>query len=193
MSKLHFFYAAMSAGKSAHLLQAAFNYEQRGMRVLLLAPNIDTREGGAKITSRLGIERDAISISKTRNLYDLFCNDASVHDSRADAIFVDEAQFLTEQQVLQLTKIVDKFSRPVLAYGLRTDFQGEPFEGSKYLLAWADELVEVKTICKSGRKATMSGRFDESGNRVYKGEQIQVGYNYEPMSRHIFELEKVRS
>ena len=188
MAKLYFFYSAMNAGKSTHLLQSAYNYEQRGMRVLLFLPSIDGRAGEGVISSRIGLSRSARSVDPSSDLYRIV--DEVGHEDGFDAVFVDEAQFLTPAQVLQLTMIVDKVGIPVLTYGLRTDFRGEPFEGSKYLLAWAEELVEIKTVCSSGRKATMSARFHED-TRVYEGEQIEIGYHYQPMARHLFELERV--
>ena len=188
MAKLYFFYSAMNAGKSTHLLQSAHNYEQRGMRPLLFLPAIDGREGRGIISSRIGLSRDAVSIGAEADLYALVGADRAA--APLDAVFVDEAQFLTPKQVLQLTLVVDKYNLPVMTYGLRTDFRGEPFEGSKYLLAWAEELVEIKTVCASGRKATMSARFQD-GERIYEGEQIEIGYHYMPMSRQIFELERV--
>ena len=189
MAKLYFYYSAMNAGKSTTLLQAAHNYEEQGMKVVLLTPIIDDRDGVGTISSRLGIARDALAFDGAFDLY------AEVqkqhHESPVSCVFVDECQFLTDVQVLQLTFICDRLNIPVLCYGLRTDFQGEPFEGSKYLLAWADELGEIKTICTSGKKATMNARMDENGNRVSAGEQISIGHNYVSMSRKEFGLEEV--
>jgi len=189
MAKLYFYYSAMNAGKSTTLLQAAHNYEEQGMKVVLLTPIIDDRAGVGTISSRLGIARDALAFDKA---FDLFAEVQSQHEqSPVSCVFVDESQFLTNVQVLQLTFICDRLNIPVLCYGLRTDFQGEPFEGSKYLLAWADELGEIKTICTSGKKATMNARMDENGNRVSAGEQISIGHNYVSMSRKEFGLEDV--
>ena len=189
MAKLYFYYSAMNAGKSTTLLQAAHNYEEQGMKVVLLTPIIDDRDGVGTISSRLGIMRDALAFDQAFDLY------AEVQkqqrESSVSCVFVDECQFLTDVQVLQLTFICDRLNIPVLCYGLRTDFQGEPFEGSKYLLAWADELGEIKTICTSGKKATMNARMDGNGNRVSAGEQISIGHNYVSMSRKEFGLEKV--
>lgn len=189
MAKLYFYYSAMNAGKSTTLLQAAHNYEEQGMKVVLLTPIIDDRDGVGTISSRLGISRDALAFDKA---FDLFVEVQNQHnESPVSCVFVDECQFLTDVQVLQLTFICDRLSIPVLCYGLRTDFQGEPFEGSKYLLAWADELGEIKTICTSGKKATMNARLDENGNRVLAGEQISIGHNYVSMSRKEFGLGEV--
>ena len=189
MAKLYFYYSAMNAGKSTTLLQAAHNYEEQGMKVVLLTPIIDDRAGVGTISSRLGISRDALAFDTS---FDLFAEMQKQHsESPVSCVFVDECQFLTDVQVLQLTFICDRLSIPVLCYGLRTDFQGEPFEGSKYLLAWADELGEIKTICTSGKKATMNARLDEDGNRVLAGEQISIGHNYVSMSRKEFGLGEV--
>lgn len=189
MAKLYFYYSAMNAGKSTTLLQSAHNYEERGMRVLLFTPNLDSRDGIGVISSRIGLDRPAMTFSQAD---DLFLGIRKEQKKEAiDCILVDEAQFLTSKQVLQLTLITDRFSIPVLCYGIRTDFQGEPFEGSKYLLAWADELVEIKTICRTGRKATMNARLDEQGNRVWTGQQIEVGTHYEALCRKEFLLDRV--
>ena len=189
MAQLYFYYSAMNAGKSTTLLQSAHNYHERGMRALLYTPAIDDRIGGQKIHSRIGITADAIAFSET---YDFF--DALKQMQKNEAVhclLIDEAQFLTALQVLQLTLICDQLSVPVLCYGIRTDFQGEPFEGSKYLLSWADNIVEIKTICRSGKKATMNARLDEDGSRVTEGEQIDIGHHYEALSRKEFHLEEV--
>ena len=189
MAKLYFYYSAMNAGKSTTLLQAAYNYEERGMRVLLYTPVIDDRAGVGNISSRIGLDREAFAFP---NDFDLFVNVQEEHtQSPVACVFVDEAQFLTAKQVLQLTLVCDRLGIPVLCYGLRTDFLGEPFEGSKYLLAWADSLGEIKTICHSGKKATMNARLDENGKRVSTGEQVSIGLNYVALSRKEFELDQV--
>src|ERR1700709_1310605 len=154
MAKLYFYYSAMNAGKTTTLLQSAHNYRERGMRTLVMTPQLDDRHGKGIVASRIGLKAQARQFEREENL-----RDAAVADIEADRAFhcvlVDEAQFLTRTQVWQLSDIVDEFRIPVLAYGLRTDFRGELFEGSQYLLAWADELVEIKTICHTGKKATM--------------------------------------
>ena len=189
MAKLYFYYAAMNAGKSTTLLQSAHNYEERGLEVLLFTPKLDDRYGVGKITSRIGLEREAQIFDRNT---DLLAEVFKVHQNKdLDCILVDEAQFCTQTQVLQLTLICDKLDIPVLAYGLRTDFQGEPFEGSRYLLAWAEELVEIKTVCSSGKKATMNARLDADGNRMWEGAQVDIGHHYLAMSRREFELERV--
>ena len=189
MAKLYFYYAAMNAGKSTTLLQAAHNYEERGMKVLLYTPVIDDRAGVGSIKSRLGLSREAIAFAAD---FDLFVDIRNRHqETPVGCIFVDEAQFLDAKQVLQLSLVADRLGVPVLCYGLRTDFQGEPFEGSKYLLAWADELGEIKTICHSGKKATMNARLDSEGERVWEGEQISIGHHYVALSRKEFRLDKV--
>lgn len=175
MAKLYFYYSSMNAGKSTALLQSSYNYRERGMRTLVLAPDLDDRYGVGKVTSRIGITAEA-TIFRTED--DLLTIVASGHESAAlSCVLIDEAQFLTREQVFQLSEVTDKLGIPVLAYGLRTDFRGEPFEGSKYLLAWADNLNELKAICHCGRKATMVVRFDADGNAVREGSQIEIGGN----------------
>ena len=189
MAKLYFYYSAMNAGKSTTLLQAAHNYEERGMRVLLFTPKIDDRAGVGNISSRLGLSREAFSFDVEFDLFVQIRDEQKA--SQVACVFIDEAQFLTSKQVLQLTMVCDRIGIPVLCYGLRTDFRGEPFEGSKYLLAWADVLGEIKTICYTGRKAIMNARLDESGKRVTEGEQVAIGLNYVSLSRKEFGLEQV--
>lgn len=189
MAKLYFYYSAMNAGKSSTLLQAAYNYHERGMRTLLYAPAIDDRHGVGQITSRIGLKSDAIILPSSM---DLFHDVQTRHQEKpVHCVLIDEAQFLTAQQVLQATVICDQLGIPVLCYGIRTDFQGEPFEGSKYLLAWAEEITELKTVCHSGRKATMNARLDADGNRVWEGKQVDIGHHYVAMSRKEFQLERV--
>ncbi len=195
MAKLYFYYSAMNAGKSTMLLQSAYNYEERGMQVLLFTPDIDDRSTVGIISSRIGLSRQAIAFNTEHDLYQHVhqCHQQKrqATDQGVSCILVDEAQFLTPKQVLQLTLIADRLMIPVLCYGIRTDFRGEPFEGSKYLLAWADEIVEIKTICHSGRKATMNARMDSDGNRVSEGDQIDIGTHYVSLSRKEFQLEQV--
>ena len=189
MAKFYFYYAAMNAGKSTNLLQSAHNYEERYMKTIIFTPKLDDRYGVGKVASRIGLDREAEIFEGEDDLYVW-----TAHEHQREklaCVLVDEAQFLTPKQVLQLTLIVDKLKIPVLCYGLRTDFRGEPFPGSMYLMAWADELVELKTICKSGKKATFNARLDEDGNRVTEGDQVSIGLNYEAQARDIFELEKV--
>lgn len=176
MAKLYFYYSAMNAGKSTVLLQSAHNYRERGMEVLLFASSIDTRSGLGKISSRIGLEAHAVSFEQDFNFFD-YVNQKKKQDAKLQCVLVDEAHFLTKQQVLQLTQIVDKLNLPVLAYGLRSDFKGEPFEGSLYLLIWADHLTEIKTICHCGKKATMNLRLDGEGHVVKTGEQVMVSGN----------------
>ena len=176
MAKLYFYYAAMNAGKSTVLLQSSHNYRERGMQTLLFTPAIDTRYQQGTIRSRIGLSDEASVFTAADNLYTIT---AQLKTKGIDyaCILVDEAQFLTRDQVHQLTEITDQLSIPVLAYGLRTDFRGELFPGSQFLLAWADELVELKTICHCGRKATMNMRIDEQGQAVVEGEQVLIGGN----------------
>jgi thymidine kinase len=186
MAKLYFYYSSMNAGKSTSLLQSSYNYKERGMNTLVLAPQFDDRYGAGKVTSRIGIESEATTFARDTNLYQVV--EACRADSPLHCVLVDEAQFLTRDQVFQLSDITDTLNIPVLAYGLRTDFQGEPFEGSKYLLAWSDNLKELKAICDCGRKATMVLRMDADGNAVTQGSQVEIGGNdrYVSMCRKHF-------
>jgi len=175
MSKVYFYYSAMNAGKSTLLLQSSYNYQERGMNTLVLAPQIDTRAGPGKVASRIGLSAEAKGFKRDENLYTLAEED---HKQRIlSCVLVDEAQFLTKAQVEQLTDLADRLRIPVLCYGLRTDFQGNLFEGSQWLLAWADNLIELKTICHCGRKATMVLRLDAGGAPVKTGVQIEIGGN----------------
>lgn len=175
MAKLYFYYAAMNAGKSTVLLQSSYNYRERGMQTLLFTPVIDTRYKQGTINSRIGLAEEAYAFTEQDNLYMLTAElNASLNYA---CILIDEAQFLTREQVHQLTEITDRLSIPVLAYGLRTDFRGELFPGSQFLLAWADELIELKTICHCGRKAIMNMRINEEGNAIVEGEQVLIGGN----------------
>jgi thymidine kinase len=189
MAKLYFYYSAMNAGKSTTLLQAAHNYHERGMRTLVYAPALDNRHGVGQITSRIGLSSAAIVMPNEMDLYEDVKR--RHQDKPVHCVLIDEAQFMTAKQVLQATKVCDLIGIPVLCYGIRTDFQGEPFEGSKYLLSWAEEISEIKTVCQSGRKATMNARLDEHGNRVWEGQQVDVGHHYIAMSRKEFQLERV--
>lgn len=189
MAKLYFYYSAMNAGKSTTLLQSAYNYEERGMRVVLLTPALDNRAGSGVIGSRIGLQRSAYAFNPDDDLL-VYVRERHRQEP-VSCVLVDESQFLSPSQTLQLTLICDKLNIPVLCYGLRTDFRGEPFPGSMYLLAWADEITEIKTICHSGKKATMNARLDAQGNRVIAGEQVEIGHNYVALSRKEFELPKV--
>ena len=176
MAKLHFYYSAMNAGKSTTLLQSSHNYQERGMDTLIYAPELDDRFGQGKVTSRLGIQADALLVTPTLNIFE----DVSQRiksNRNIQCVLVDEAQFLTKEHVHQLGQVVDHCHLPVLAYGIRTDFQGEAFPGSQYLLAWADELIELKTICHCGSKATMILRLNADGQVIREGEQVVVGGN----------------
>lgn len=176
MSKLYFSYSAMNAGKSAILLQAAHNYNERGMRTLLMKPKLDTRDGvPGRITSRVGLSAPADIFTGED---DLTAHILQAHASAAIAcVLVDEAQFLSEAQVWQLADVADHHDVPVMCYGLRTDFQGQLFPGSATLLAIADSVRELRTICWCGRKASMNLRIDAAGNAVREGEQVEIGGN----------------
>ncbi len=189
MAKLYFYYSAMNAGKSTTLLQSEYNYREQGMRTLCFTPRIDDRAGVGRISSRIGLEREATSFTGNDDLFDHIRTEHQ--DSPVHCVLIDEAQVLTARQVLQLTLVVDRLRIPVLCYGLRTDFRGEPFEGSKYLLAWSEEIVEIKTVCRTGRKATMNARLDADGNQVLHGEQIDIGHHYQAVSRASFGLDRI--
>ncbi|MEC8378755.1 MAG: thymidine kinase [Myxococcota bacterium] len=188
MAKLYFYYSAMNAGKSAMLLQSDHNYRERGMHTLLLTCRLDDRYGEGVITSRIGLQRPATLFDSQKDLLVLISKKHA--EQKINCVLIDEAQFLQPVQVLQLSLAVDRLNIPILCYGLRTDFRGEPFPGSQYLLAWADELNELKTICESGKKAIMNARMDAEGVRVWDGRQVEIGHNYISMSRREFMLEK---
>jgi thymidine kinase len=175
MAKLHFYYSAMNAGKTTTLLQSSYNYQERGMKTLLFTPLIDDRFKVGEITSRIGLSSVAISFDVHTNFFEYVA--AEQNKEKINCVLVDEAQFLSKNQVRQLADVAAQLNIPVLAYGLRSDFLGEPFEGSKYLLTWAQELNEIKTICHCGRKATMNARIDAGGEMVTKGNQIEIGGN----------------
>ncbi len=186
MAKLYFYYSSMNAGKTTLLLQSAWNYRERGMRPLLFTPALNDRHQQGVIQSRIGLESPATSFVNTDDIYEITV--AHREQEGVDCVLIDEAQFLSKDQVFQLGEIVDRLNIPVLAYGLRTDFQGELFEGSHYLLAWADHLRELKTICHTGSKATMVVRVDEHGYAVREGAQVEIGGNdrYVAVSRKEF-------
>ena len=186
MAKLYFNYSSMNAGKSTALLQANHNYLERGMKTKMFTFSGDNRYEENKIVSRIGISADANSFSEATDLFQNLIEDKEL--KKIKCVLIDEAQFLTKNQVEQLGKIVDELDIAVLAFGIRTDFQGELFEGSKYLLAWADNLKEIKTVCWCGRKATMVVRLDSKGNILSEGQQLEIGGNekYVPLCRAHF-------
>ncbi len=189
MAKMYFYYSSMNAGKSTALLQSSYNYKERGMNTLILAPSLDDRYGAGKVTSRIGINAEATIFQKDDDLFALI--ESANKQQKLHCVMVDEAQFLTRDQVFALGEVTDRLGIPVLAYGLRTDFQGEPFEGSKYLLAWSDNLNELKAICHCGSKATMVIRLDGDGKVVTEGSQVEIGGNdrYVSMCRKHFKQE----
>ena len=176
MAKLYFYYSAMNAGKTTTLLQSAYNYQERGMKCLLYTAKIDNRAAVGKIVSRIGLEADAEVYDEQLNFLIDIKQKLAVN-TNIHCVFVEEAHFLNKQQVAQLSAVTIQLNLPILCYGLRSDFRGEPFPGSKYLLAWADILTEIKTICHCGAKATMNMRIDGQGNPVYQGEQVEIGGN----------------
>ncbi len=195
MAKLYFYYSAMNAGKTTVLLQSAFNYRERGMNTLLFAPAIDDRYRIGLIKSRIGLESEAITFDNHFRFDMYFKDRAHEREESISCILLDEAHFLSKEQVWQLAYIVDFLNVPVITYGLRTDFLGRPFEGSQHLLAIADKIVELKTICHCGRKATMVVRINEKGQAVTTGEQVEIGGNsrYISMCRRHYVEEIERS
>ena len=175
MAKLYFYYSAMNAGKSTVLLQSSYNYQERGMRTLLYMPAADTRGGAGRIESRIGLHAEAQILPPDT---DLLASVRAEHArERVACVLVDEAQFLTPAQVWQATDVADTLDVPVLCYGLRTDFQGRLFPGSAALLALSDNLIELKTICHCGRKATMVVRLGADGRPQHEGAQVEIGGN----------------
>ena len=175
MAKLYFQYSTMNAGKSTLLLQASHNYQERGMETYLITARFDKRAGDGKIGSRIGISSDGDTFDNQENMFQKI--ESMLKKGPCSCVFIDEAQFLTEEQVWQLARAVDDLSVPVMCYGLRVDFQGKLFPGSAALLAIADEMREIRTICYCGKKATMVIRQDENGNVIRDGAQIQIGGN----------------
>ncbi len=175
MAKLYFNYSTMNAGKSTILLQASYNYNEGGMETYLLTAKLDNRAGEGRIASRIGIDAPSDRFSAESNLYEMIKD--RIAQGPIACVFIDEAQFLAKEQVWQLARAVDDLGVPVMCYGLRVDFMGELFPGSAALLAWADEMREVRTICHCGKKATMVVRQDESGRVLTGGEQVQIGGN----------------
>ncbi len=174
MAQLYYRYSTMNAGKSIELIKVAYNYEERGKNVLVLVPSIDNRYGKGRITSRIGISREALVIEDKTDILEVYRE--ALKEKPIHCILVDECQFLKKHHVLELVDIVDHFDTPVLAYGLKNDFRNELFEGSYHMLVYADKIEEIKTICHCGRKATMVARIVD-GKMVRSGEQIVIGGN----------------
>jgi len=187
VAQLYFYYSAMNAGKSTLLLQSAHNYGEQGMNALLFTAAIDNRYGEGVIQSRIGLSSPAEVFDDSTQFRHMI--EAIYNDKKVDCVLVDEAQFLTRDQVDQLARGVDELDVPVLCFGIRTDFQAEPFPGSARLLAIADKLSELKTVCSCGRKATMTVRIDEAGQVIAAGEQVQIGGNerYESKCRRHYQ------
>ena len=172
MAKLYFKYGAMGSSKTANALITKFNYEERGMRVWLIKPALDTRDGEGAVRSRIGLESQAYAVKKSEDIYQKFSSDSTYH-----AIIADECQFFSASQIDQLRRIVNDFDVPVLCFGLRTDFLTHLFEGSRRLFEIADSITEIKTICSCGKKAIVNARIDSQGNVVTEGGQIMLGGN----------------
>jgi len=188
MAKLYFNYSSMNAGKSTMLLQANHNYQEKGMSTIIYTSSVDDRYGKKEIVSRIGLKAESNIFSSDTNIYEEVISFNK--DTGVDCVLIDEAQFLSKDQVAQLGQIVDDLDIPVLTFGIRTDFKGNLFEGSEYLLAWADNLKEIKTVCHCGRKATMVLRLDENGNVLETGDQIEIGGNEKYVSicrKHFYE------
>ena len=179
----------MNAGKTTVLLQSAHNYRERGMTPMLFTPKLDDRYGEGWIKSRIGLQARATIFTSDDDLFE--ATREQLEERSIHCVLVDEAQFLNREQVYQLSEIVDRLNIPVLCFGLRTDFQGELFEGSKHLLAWADELTEIKTICHTGRKANMVVRVDDDGYALKEGAQVEIGGNERYVSVSRAEFKKV--
>lgn len=182
MAQLFFKYGAMNSGKSIEILKVANNYEEQNKPVMIFTSGLDTRDEVGYVSSRVGLRRKAIPIFEETNIFSM----VKEHDPKPYCVLIDEAQFLKKEHVLQLTKIVDLLDIPVMGFGLKNDFQNELFEGSRYLLIYADKIEEMKTICWfCQRKATMNLRVDDNGKPVYTGDQIQIGGNdsYYPVCR----------
>ncbi|OCH54937.1 thymidine kinase [Vibrio sp. ZF57] len=175
MAQMYFYYSAMNAGKSTTLLQSSFNYQERGMTPVIFTAALDDRYGIGKVSSRIGLQSEAQLFKNDTNMFEAI--QKLNEEEKRHCVLIDECQFLSKEQVYQLTEVVDKLHIPVLCYGLRTDFLGELFEGSRYLLSWADKLVELKTICHCGRKANMVIRTDEHGVAIAEGDQVAIGGN----------------
>jgi len=189
VAKLYFNYSSMNAGKTTVLLQSAHNYRERGMKPLLFTPKLDDRYGEGWIKSRIGLQSKATIFNAEDDLFEI--TREHLQQENIHCVLVDEAQFLNRDQVFQLTEVVDRLSIPVLCFGLRTDFRGELFEGSTHLLAWADELAEIKTICHTGRKANMVVRVDDDGYALKEGAQVEIGGNERYVSVSRAEFKKV--
>lgn len=174
MAKLYFRYSAMNAGKTTQLIQVKYNYEERGQKVLVLKSAVDNRDGIGKIKSRIGIECDAIALNRDTNIFELVKE--QLNRQKIDCILIDEAQFLSKAQVMQICSVVDDLNVPCMAYGLRSDFKGNLFPGSEALISLSDSIEELKTICWCGKKAIMNTRL-LNGKAVYEGEQVQIGGN----------------
>ena len=174
MAQLYYRYSTMNAGKSIELIKVAYNYEERGKQVLTLIPSEDDRYGVGVITSRIGIQREALVVNEDTNILELYIRENEKR--KIDCVLIDECQFLKKHHVQELVEIVDSCDVPVLAYGLKNDFRNELFEGSYYMLIYADKIEEIKTICWCGRKATMVARVID-GRVVKQGEQVVIGGN----------------
>tara|TARA_B100000424_G_scaffold207643_1_gene164925 strand:- start:63 stop:638 length:576 start_codon:yes stop_codon:yes gene_type:complete len=182
---LKFTYSTVNAGKSANLLMRAYSCSEYKISFQIFVPEVaSARDGNNQVASRIGFTQEAISLSETDNAYSFL----SEMETKPQVVFVDEAQFLTKEQVLHFTEIADKLKIPVYAYGLRTDFQGNPFEGSSYMMAWADKIEEIATFSPNGNKATHNQKVSSDGSRNEEGDAIEAGFHYAPVTRSEFDL-----
>jgi thymidine kinase len=187
---LTFIYSTVNAGKSANLLMRAHSCSERGMKFLILAPDItESRDGVGQVASRIGFKHEAVPLSKNCDPLEIVFRKQLKQSTTYDVIFIDESQFLTREQVMQVTRITDNLSIPVFAYGLRTDFMGNPFEGASFLMAWSDKIEEIATFAVGGEKAIFNQKVGVNGERVTEGEVVDVGFHYLPVTRSEFDLQ----
>jgi len=194
MAKLYFRYGTMGSGKSLDLLKVAYNYEENGLDILILTSKIDNRYGNDVVKSRTGIGKEAIGVNEKDNIYDIISYKKDILATKISCVLVDEVQFFNKEHIFQLVEIVDKLEIPVICYGLRSDFRLKPFESTKYLMAIADEIEELKTICSECRKkkATVNARFNKNGDILINGKQVEIGGNdkYKPLCRRCYNILK---
>lgn len=189
---LTFIYSTVNAGKTANLLMRAHSCSERGMSFLIFVPDVaEGRDGVGQVASRIGFKHEAVPLSKNCDPLEIVLRKQLNQPTTYDVIFIDEAQFLTKEQVMRFTQVTDNLSIPVFAYGLRTDFMGNPFEGATFLMAWSDKIEEIATFAVGGEKAIFNQKIGENGERVTEGESIDVGFHYVPVTRSEFGLKSL--
>ena len=189
---LTFIYSTVNAGKTANLLMRAHSCSERGMSFLIFVPDVaEGRDGVGQVASRIGFKHEAVPLSKNCDPLEIVLRKQLNQPTTYDVIFIDEAQFLTKEQVIRFTQVTDNLSIPVFAYGLRTDFMGNPFEGATFLMAWSDKIEEIATFAVGGEKAIFNQKIGENGERVTEGESIDVGFHYVPVTRSEFGLKSL--